>query len=92
MDESKRKQLDSIGEIADRACDAAVRVANDLTRRDPRYPAGVELLVIAFDPRDAGAHAVSMSTVDAERFKLALHGAVAQLDAFFDALARESAD
>jgi len=92
MDEGKRKQLDGIGEITDRACEAAVRVAKQLTQRDPRYPAGVELLVIAFDPRDAGAHAVSMSTVDPDQFRRALHGAVAQLDAFFERLARESAD
>lgn len=92
MPPSSREQLEAMAQIADSACSAAQGVANELDPWRLKFPAGVEFLVVAFDPSETGAHAVTASTIDPAQLRRALHAAGEQLERFLAEHARATGD
>jgi hypothetical protein len=75
--------------IADQACAVAQKVAETLN--EGMFPR-VEFLVVAFDPSETGAHAVTASMIDPAQLRRALHAATEQLNRFLAERARATGD
>jgi len=71
--------------IADQACTAAENVARALNLSHGLFPAGVRLLLVAYDPRDGGAHAVTTTSLDPAELRVALESAKTRLEEFLRA-------
>jgi hypothetical protein len=87
-----RQHLEAIAEIADQACMAAQQVADALNRSHGLFPTGVRFLLVAYDPRDGGGHAVTTTSVNPHEIRVALEAAKTQLEKFLRAHARAVED